>query len=134
VPTPKPRNRWAHGTKPLPAPAVQGKTSDPGFGDKLLLRQPAGPIFHLTSIASRMPLKLARKAALVSLGSLPGQRHYGRMNVPFVYTEVEIAAVLRVAPEAVRAWLRRGDLRPIALTSDGRSLFALGDVEAIGRR
>ena len=56
------------------------------------------------------------------------------MTAPFVYTEVEIAAVLRVAPEAVRAWLRRGDLRPIALTSDGRSLFALRDVEAIGRR
>jgi MerR-like DNA binding protein len=56
------------------------------------------------------------------------------MNAQFVYTEVEIAAVLRVAPEAVRAWLRRGDLRPIALTSDGRSLFAAGDVEAIGRR
>jgi hypothetical protein len=56
------------------------------------------------------------------------------MTAPFVYTEVEIAAVLRVAPEAVRAWLRRGALRPIALTSDGRSLFALGDVEAIGRR
>jgi hypothetical protein len=56
------------------------------------------------------------------------------MTAPFVYTEVEIAAVLRVAPEAVRAWLRRGDLHPIALTSDGRSLFALRDVEAIGRR
>jgi hypothetical protein len=56
------------------------------------------------------------------------------MIAPFVYTEVEIAAVLRVPPEAVKAWLRRGDLRPIALTSDGRSLFALGDVEAIGRR
>jgi hypothetical protein len=56
------------------------------------------------------------------------------MTAPFVYTEVEIAAVLRVAPEAVRAWLRRGDLRPIALTSDGRSLLALRDVEAIGRR
>jgi DNA-binding transcriptional MerR regulator len=59
---------------------------------------------------------------------------YERMTAPFVYTEVEIAAVLRVAPEAVRAWQRRGDLRPIALTSDGRSLFALRDVEAIGRR
>jgi predicted site-specific integrase-resolvase len=57
-----------------------------------------------------------------------------RMTPPFVYTEAETAAVLRVAPEAVRAWLRRGDLRPIALTSDGRSLFALRDVEAIGRR
>jgi hypothetical protein len=56
------------------------------------------------------------------------------MTAPFVYTEVEIAAVLRVAGEAVSAWLRRGDLRPIALTSDGRSLFALRDVEAIGRR
>jgi hypothetical protein len=56
------------------------------------------------------------------------------MTVPFVYTELEIAALLRVAPEAVRAWMRRGDLRPIALTSDGRSLFAWGDVQAIGRR
>ena len=56
------------------------------------------------------------------------------MTAPFVYTEPEIAAVLRVPPEAVRAWLRRGDLRPIALTSEGRSLFAARDVEAIGRR
>lgn len=56
------------------------------------------------------------------------------MHIPFVYTEVEVAAVLRVSLDAVKAWLRRGDLRPIALTSDGHSLFALGDVEAIGRR
>lgn len=56
------------------------------------------------------------------------------MAAPFVYTEPEIAAVLRVPPEAVRAWLRRGDLRPIALTSDGRSLFAVRDVEAIGKQ
>jgi hypothetical protein len=55
------------------------------------------------------------------------------MTAPFVYTEPEIAAVLGVPPEAVRAWLRRGDLCPIALTSDGRPLFALCDVEAIGR-
>jgi hypothetical protein len=59
---------------------------------------------------------------------------YGRVSAPFVYTEPEIAVVLRVPPEAVRAWLRRGDLRPIALTSDGRSLFAAGDVDAIGKR
>ena len=56
------------------------------------------------------------------------------MIAPFVYTEPEIAAVLRVPAEAVRAWLRRGDLRPIALTSDGRSLFAAGDVDTIGKR
>lgn len=56
------------------------------------------------------------------------------MDAPFVYTEPEIAAVLRVRPEAVKAWMRRGDLRPIALTSDGRSFFALRDVETIGRR
>jgi hypothetical protein len=56
------------------------------------------------------------------------------MTAPFVYTEAEIAAVLRIVPEAVKAWLRRGELRPIALTSDGRPLFALRDVEAIGRR
>jgi hypothetical protein len=30
--------------------------------------------------------------------------------------------------------MERGDLWPIALTSDGRSLFAVRDVEAIGRR
>ena len=56
------------------------------------------------------------------------------MTAPFVYTEPEIAAVLGVLPEAIRAWRRRGDLCPIALTSDGRPLFALCDVEAIGRR
>jgi hypothetical protein len=56
------------------------------------------------------------------------------MTAPFVYTEPEIAAVLGVLPEAVRAWLRRGDLYPIALASDGRPLFALSDVEGIGRR
>jgi len=56
------------------------------------------------------------------------------MTAPFVYTEAEIAAVLRIVPEAVTACLRRGDLCSIALTSDGRSLFAARDVEAIGRR
>jgi hypothetical protein len=56
------------------------------------------------------------------------------MTTPFVYTEPEIAAVLKVLPEVVRTWLRRGDLLPIALTSDGRSLIAVRDVEAIGRR
>jgi hypothetical protein len=56
------------------------------------------------------------------------------MTAPFTYTETEIAAVLRVRPAAVKAWVRRGELRSIALTSDGRSLFALSDVEAIGRR
>jgi hypothetical protein len=56
------------------------------------------------------------------------------MTAPFLYTEPEIAAVLGVPPEAVRAWRRRGDLCPIALTSDGRPLFALSDVEVIGRR
>jgi hypothetical protein len=54
--------------------------------------------------------------------------------IPFVFTQHEISLYLRVAPEAVSAWLRRGELRAIALTSDGRSLFALRDVEAIGRR
>lgn len=56
------------------------------------------------------------------------------MRAPFVYTEPEIAAVLGVPPEAVSAWLRRGELRPIALASDGRSLIAVRDVEVIGRR
>jgi hypothetical protein len=56
------------------------------------------------------------------------------MTAPFVYTEAEIAAFLHIVPEAVKAWLRRGELRPIALTSDGRPLFALHDVETIGRR
>jgi hypothetical protein len=56
------------------------------------------------------------------------------MTTPFVYTEPEIAAVLHVTPDAVRAWLRRGDLLPIALTSDGRALFAVRAVEALGRR
>jgi hypothetical protein len=56
------------------------------------------------------------------------------MIAPFTYTEAEIAAVLRVRPAAVKVWVRRGELRPIALTSDGRPLFALADVEAIGRR
>lgn len=56
------------------------------------------------------------------------------MPIPFLYTEAEIAAVLQVRPAAVKAWVRRGELRPIALTSDGRPLFALRDVEAIGRR
>jgi hypothetical protein len=55
------------------------------------------------------------------------------MATPFIYTETEIAAVLQVLPEAVRTWLRRRDLTPIALTSDGRPLFAVRDVEAIGR-
>lgn len=54
--------------------------------------------------------------------------------IPFVLTQTEISVYLRVAPEAVTVWCRRGDLRPVALTSDGRSLFALRDVEAIGRR
>ena len=57
-----------------------------------------------------------------------------RMTAPFVYTEPEIAAVLHVVPEAVKAWLRRGELRPIVLTSDGHPLFAQRDVEVIGRR
>jgi hypothetical protein len=57
-----------------------------------------------------------------------------RMATPFVYTEPEIAAVLRVLPVAVSTWVRRGYLRPIALTSDGRALFAERDVEAAGRR
>jgi hypothetical protein len=56
------------------------------------------------------------------------------MTAPFAYTEPEIAAVLRISPEAVKAWLRRGELRPIALSSDGRPLFAVQDVEGIGRR
>jgi hypothetical protein len=56
------------------------------------------------------------------------------MTAPFVYTEAEIVAVLHVVPDAVKAWLRRGELRPIVLTSDGRSLFAAHDVEGIGRR
>jgi hypothetical protein len=56
------------------------------------------------------------------------------MATPFVYTEPEIAAVLRVLPAAVSTWLRRGYLRPTALTSDGRALFAERDVETIGRR
>jgi hypothetical protein len=30
------------------------------------------------------------------------------VTAPFVFTEIEIAAVLRVTPEAVRAWLRLG--------------------------
>jgi len=78
--------------------------------------------------------KLARKRALVSVMPDGPQAQYVRVTAPFVYTESEIAAVLCVPPEAVRAWLRRGDLRPIALTSEGRSLFAVRDVEAIGRR
>jgi len=54
--------------------------------------------------------------------------------VPFVLTQQEIAAYLCVAPEAVSAWLRRDDLRAIALTSAGNPLFDLRDVEPIGRR
>jgi hypothetical protein len=65
---------------------------------------------------------------------MPGGPLNKRMSTPFVYTEPEIAAVLRVPQEVVRTWLRRGDLLPIALTSDGRALFAVRDVEAIGRR
>lgn len=53
--------------------------------------------------------------------------------IPFVFTQDEISAYLRVAPEAVSAWLRRGDLRPVALTSSGNPLFDLRDVEPIGR-
>jgi hypothetical protein len=54
--------------------------------------------------------------------------------VPFVLTQNEIAAYLSVSPEAVSAWLRRGELRAIALTSTGKPLFGLRDVEPIGRR
>jgi hypothetical protein len=54
--------------------------------------------------------------------------------IPFVFTQHEIAAYLRVAPEAVSAWLRRGELRAVALTSGGSPLFDLRDVERIGRR
>jgi hypothetical protein len=52
----------------------------------------------------------------------------------FVFTQQEVAACLRVPSEAVSVWLRRGELRTIALTSTGKPLFDLRDVEAIGRR
>jgi hypothetical protein len=54
--------------------------------------------------------------------------------IPFVFTQHEISAYLRVAPAAVSAWLRRGELRPVALTSTGNPLFDLRGVELIGRR
>jgi hypothetical protein len=54
--------------------------------------------------------------------------------IPFVFTQHEIAVYLRVAPEAVSAWLRRGELRAVALTSSGYPLFDLRDVEPIGRQ
>jgi hypothetical protein len=54
--------------------------------------------------------------------------------IPFVFTQYEIAAYLGVVPEAVSAWLRRGELRAVALTSAGNPLFDLREVEPIGRR
>jgi hypothetical protein len=54
--------------------------------------------------------------------------------IPFVLTQSEIAAYLHAPPEAVSAWLRRGELRAVALTSTGNPLFDLRDVEPIGRR
>ena len=52
----------------------------------------------------------------------------------FVFTHQEVASYLSVRSEAVSVWLRRGELRAVALTSTGNPLFDRRDVEVIGRR
>ena len=55
-------------------------------------------------------------------------------DVPSVYNPVEVALMLKVPEATVKVWHKRGELRPVALSGDGRPLFLLTDVYEIGRR
>lgn len=56
------------------------------------------------------------------------------LNLPFLYNETEACITLKVRVDALRAWLRRDELRPVAQDAYGRPLFSLSDLKAIGAR
>ena len=56
------------------------------------------------------------------------------LSLPFLYNENEVCLTLRVRIDALRAWIRRDELRPVAQNAAGLALFKLSDIQAIGAR
>lgn len=54
--------------------------------------------------------------------------------LPIVYSETEACITLKVRIDALRAWLRRDELRAVAQDAYGRPLFSLSDLKDMGAR
>lgn len=56
------------------------------------------------------------------------------LYLPILYNETEACITLKVPIDALRAWQRRDELRPVAQDAYSRPLFSLSDLKAIGAR